>query len=235
MAALERALTIIGCFTARDKGLTLSELAARTGFYKSTILRLCASLQKFGYLNRLSDGRFMLGSTLLRIGQIYQRSFDIAEVVNPAMRRLVARTGLNASLWIHEQGHRVCLYRIESDEPVRDVTAQVGERWPLHAGGSASTVLLAFSDAKGARFDKVRQSAIAVSVGEFVPELAAISVPVFASGQQLLAALSLGGFRSKFAKPELPKLIPQVFAAAKEITAALGGDPRLYDKARRSG
>ena len=41
VAALERALSILGCFTAEDKGLTLTEIADRTGLYKSTILRLC--------------------------------------------------------------------------------------------------------------------------------------------------------------------------------------------------
>jgi DNA-binding IclR family transcriptional regulator len=54
MASLERALTIVGCFTAHDRGFTLAEIAQCTGFYKSTILRPCASLEKFGCVIRLS-------------------------------------------------------------------------------------------------------------------------------------------------------------------------------------
>jgi DNA-binding IclR family transcriptional regulator len=230
VAALERALTIIDCYAAQDRGLTLGELSERTGFYKSTILRLCSSLQKFGYLNRLPNGRFVLGSTIFRLGQIYQRSFDIAEIVMPVMQRLASGTDLSASLWIMEHGYRVCLYRAESAERVRHMTAQVGERWPLERGGSASTILRAFSGAKGANLNKVREAAIAVSIGEFVPELAAISCPVFSAGDNLVGALSLGGFRSTFTKAALAKLKPMVLAAAKEITAALGGDIRTYKR-----
>ena len=223
VAALERALTIIGCFGANDKRLTLSEIAERTGFYKSTILRLCGSLQKFGYLNRLKDGRFVLGSTIFRLGQIYQRSFDLADIVS-IMQRLATATNLSASLWIAENGYRVCLYRAEAAYRMRDMTAQAGERWPLDRGGSASTILRAFSGLPAPPYQKVREAVVAVSLGEFVPELAAISCPVFSSGDTLVGALSLGGFRSRFTKSAVAKLKPQVLAAAEEITASLGGD-----------
>jgi DNA-binding IclR family transcriptional regulator len=223
VASLERALTIVGCFTAHDRGLTLSDLAERTGFYKSTILRLCASLEKFGYVIRLNDGRFVLGGALFRLGQIYQRSFHLADYVLPVLHRLTLKTGQSASLWIKEGNFRVCLFRAEASEGVRDMSAQVGERWQLDRGGSASTILRAFSGAKEARFERVRKAGIAVSIGEFVPELAAISAPVFSSGGQLVGALSLGGFRSHFIGPASAKLKPHVLAAARELTASLGG------------
>lgn len=221
VAALERALTIVGCYTARDKGLTLNDLAERTGYYKSTILRLCASLQKFGYLMRLEDGRFVLGSALFRLGQLYQRSFDIADFVNPHMQELAQRTGLSASFWIREADHRVCLYRAETAEPIRHMSAQTGERWPLDRGGSASTILLAFSGAKGAQFERARRKGIAVSLGEFVPELAAISAPVFGAGEDLVGALSLGGFRSHFTRAAVPKLERAIGGTGQKISLAL--------------
>ena len=40
VAALDRAIAILNAFTAADRSLSLAEIAARTGFYKSTILRL---------------------------------------------------------------------------------------------------------------------------------------------------------------------------------------------------
>jgi DNA-binding IclR family transcriptional regulator len=222
VASLERALTIVGSFTVRDRGITLAEIAARTGFYKSTVLRLCASLEKFGYVIRLNDGRFVLGGALFRLGQIYQRSFNLADYVVPVLQQLTLKTGLSASLWIKEENFRVCLFRAEAAEGVRDLSAQVGERWPLDRGGSASTVLLAYSSAKAARFARVRKAGIAVSLGEFVPELAAISAPVLSSGGALIGAVSLGGFRSHFSAAATKKLRPLVLAAAREISLSLG-------------
>ena len=44
VAAVERALSVLGAFRDGDASLSLHELAARTGLYKSTILRLLVSL-----------------------------------------------------------------------------------------------------------------------------------------------------------------------------------------------
>jgi DNA-binding IclR family transcriptional regulator len=221
VASLERALTIVACFTAHDRGITLAEIAQRTGFYKSTVLRLCASLERFGYVVRLNDGRFLLGGALFRLGQIYQRSFNLADYVLPTLHQLTRKTGQSSSFWIKEGSFRVCLFRAEAPEGVRNLSAQAGERWPLDRGGSASAILLAFSGARGTTFERVRKTGIAVSLGEFVPEFAAISAAVFAAGGQLAGALSVGGFRSKFAGPATVKLKPQVLAAARELSTAL--------------
>jgi DNA-binding IclR family transcriptional regulator len=223
VASLERALSILACFRKGDRGVSLTEIAKRTGFYKSTILRLCASLERFGYLVRLPNGRFTLGGAVFRLGQIYQTSFDIGDFVLPVLHRLSSGTQHSASLWIMEGDFRVCLYRVEAAGSVRDATAQVGERWPLNRGGSASTILRAFSGARGERFDRARRAGVAVSLGEFVPELAAISCPVFSLDDSLLGVLSLGGFRSQFTNKTIAKLKPQVLDAAREITVSLGG------------
>ena len=44
-AAVDRALTLLSAFTAGDVSLSLTELADRTRLYKSTVLRLLASLE----------------------------------------------------------------------------------------------------------------------------------------------------------------------------------------------
>ena len=230
VAALERALSILGCFRKIDRGLTLAEMAQRTGFYKSTILRLCVSLERFGYLVRLPNGYFVLGGAVFRLGQIYQNSFDVGDFVLPVLRNLSAATQQSASLWIKESEFRVCLYRIEAYGAVRDATAQVGERWPLNRGGSVSTVLCAFSGVRGDQYDKVRRAGIAVSLGEFLPELAAITCPVFTM-DGLLGALSLGGFRSQFNSKAITRWKPKVSAAARAITNSLSDDGQRWKNA----
>ncbi len=44
VAAVERAFAILHAFKAGDMSLSLHDLAKRTGMYKSTILRLMATL-----------------------------------------------------------------------------------------------------------------------------------------------------------------------------------------------
>src|SRR5215469_5119465 len=66
VAAVDRALAILGAFRLEDGALTLAELAARTGIYKSTILRLAQSLIRARLLLRLDDGQYRIGPEALR-------------------------------------------------------------------------------------------------------------------------------------------------------------------------
>ena len=70
-------------------GKSARPIAARTGFYPSTVLRLTASLIRFGYLHRASDGLFRLGPTPLRLAVLYRESFRLTDHVRPALARLV--------------------------------------------------------------------------------------------------------------------------------------------------
>ncbi|WP_352508349.1 MULTISPECIES: helix-turn-helix domain-containing protein [unclassified Mesorhizobium] len=71
--AVDRALSILGCFTERDEGLSLAEISSRTGLYKSTILRLTESLVRSGYIVRMADKRFAAGPTPMILGSFYRR------------------------------------------------------------------------------------------------------------------------------------------------------------------
>ena len=70
VAALDRAFSILFAFRPGDYALTLAELAARTGLYKSTILRLAGSLIQHRMLFRLEDGRYQIGAAPLMLGAL---------------------------------------------------------------------------------------------------------------------------------------------------------------------
>ena len=86
VAAVERALSILDALT--DDKTSLAELSKRTGLYKSTVLRLSKSLERFGYIMRSEDGSYRLGSKVLLLGSLYQRHFKTSEIVpRPASYR----------------------------------------------------------------------------------------------------------------------------------------------------
>ena len=60
-AAVDRALTLLSAFRPGDSALGLVELAQRTQLYKSTALRLLASLEHARLIQKLDDGRYALG------------------------------------------------------------------------------------------------------------------------------------------------------------------------------
>lgn len=222
--SLERAFELLDAFRNAPASLSLSELAAKTGLYKSTILRLFVSLERYGYLVRVESGRFALGSTLFELGNLYKQTFRLIDRVRPALERLAAQSKESASFWVMENGHRVCLCRVESRQNVREAMFREGDRLPLDRGPT-STLLRAFSGAKGKRYDEVRRDVAAVSIGLYRADVAGISCPVFAPGGALAGAVTLTGPRQRFDERAVARMKAAVKASAEEITHSLSGRP----------
>lgn len=216
VAAVERALSILSAWRAGEAALPLAELAIRTGLYKSTILRLLASLERFRCVQRRPDGQWALGPMLFRWGMLYQRGLNLDAIIPPVLHDLTDRTGESATFWVREGDRRLCFFRSDSPRPVRD-HLHPGELLPLDRG-AGGRVLLAFAAGSGAAGERV-----VVTLGERDPEMAAVAAPVFGSGGALAGALALSGPRLRM-EPLLERLKPVVAEAASILTRRLGGD-----------
>jgi len=200
-AAVDRALSLLAAFRSGDAALALAELAERTRLYKSTALRLLASLEHAGLLHRLDDGRYTLGNELARLHAIYATSFSLDHVVMPQLRRLVQATGESAAYHV-KQGEgadaaRLCLYRVDSPHPVRD-HIRAGDVLPLRRG-TGGRVLCAFDPAfakSGSAADRkllagIRERGFMAATGDRLKEVAGISAPVFHADGRIAAAVTL--------------------------------------------
>src|SRR2546427_10144047 len=85
VVAVDRALLLLKSFEQGDNALSLAELAARTQQHKSTVLRLLASLQQFGFMQRDAQGRYRLGPEVARLARLYTGSFSLEEAVLPVL------------------------------------------------------------------------------------------------------------------------------------------------------
>lgn len=230
VAAVDRALTILDAFTEADHSLTLTEISKRTGFYKSTTLRLAESLEKFGYLRRLEDGTFRLGPKPLFLGALYQKHFKTSEFVPQVLRQIVDELQEGATFFVRDEDKRVCIHRVESPRAIRD-SIHEGSRLPLSVGASGH-VILAFSGANGPNYDKVRKELFACSMGERDPETAAIACPVFSVGQKLAGAISVSGPKYRFENADIPAMVAVLQKHSAKLSNAFGGIwPKNTDKA----
>lgn len=219
VAAVDRALSILDAMT--DSHVTLAELSKRTGLYKSTVLRLLKSLERFGYVLRREDGSYRLGAKVLQLGSTYQRHFRIADVVIPVLSRMAAELHEGATFYIAEDGKRVALHRIDASRAVRD-SVHEGDRLPLTVG-AAGHVLRAFAGARGERMDQIRSVLHCTSLGERDPETGAVACPVFGVDQKLVGALSVSGPRYRLEALGTNRILPVLFKHAQALTHALGG------------
>lgn len=189
--SVERALSLLEAFSSERAALSLAELAEETGLYKSTILRLAASLIRFGYLRRGSDGRYRLGPALWRLGSLYRRGYELGERIRPALRRLVETTGETASFYVIDADERLCLYRENSADPLRHHLDE-GTRLSLRHG-AAGHVLSAFGKGCAEARIRLRADGSCISHGERNPHVCAIAVPVLDTSKHLVGALALSG------------------------------------------
>jgi DNA-binding IclR family transcriptional regulator len=217
VAAVDRALALLLAFGDADRSLSLAELAERTGQYKSTVLRLLASLLHAGFMQRLDDGRYRLGPAIARLSKRYAGSFALEEVVVPVLRDLVARTNESAAFHVRQGRQRLCLYRVDSKQAIRDTT-RVGDLLPLDRG-AGGRVLTAFSGARGEIAERVRRERVIGLKGDRAAELAGVSAPVFDADGQLVGALTLTMPVQRYSERHLKP----VRDAAIALTTALGG------------
>jgi DNA-binding IclR family transcriptional regulator len=229
VAALDRAITILKAFTGADRSLSLAEISARTGLYKSTILRLAASLIRAQMLERLEDGRYRIGAALFALGSIYQRSLVPADILLPIMRELSDLSSESVAFYVRSGDVRTCLYRIESLHAVRYMVRE-GDVLPLEAG-SGGRVLAAFTGAEGAPYDAIRRDCFYVSDGERDAETSGISAPVFGPGRTLVGALTLAGPRSRVDRAFLERMKRPLLAAAARATRAFGENASELERA----
>lgn len=229
VAALDRAISILNAFTAADRSLSLAEIAVRTGFYKSTILRLSGSLIKGQLLERLDDGRYRIGPAAFRLGALYQRSFVAMDVLLPVMRELSDLSLESVAFYVRSGDMRTCLHRIESKHPIRYMVRE-GDVLPLLAG-SGGRVLAAFSGAEGEPYETIRRTYHYVSLGDRDPETAGISAPVFGPGRALIGALTLAGPRSRVDASFLARMARPLLEASARATRGFGEDVSAIERA----
>lgn len=213
--SVERALSILEAFSAERQTMSLTELANETGLYKSTLLRIAASLERYGYLTRSKKGQFRLGPSLWRLGSLYRRSFDLGEFVRPELRNLVKLTGETASYYVREDNERVCLYRENSKELLR-YHIDEGTRLPLDRGAAAH-VLNKFGDPTIRQVKPLGPSDAIETVGERSPHVAAVAVPVFLADGMLRGSLAVSGPIPRFGADQRATAKEELIKAANRF------------------
>ncbi|WP_407850271.1 IclR family transcriptional regulator [Bordetella petrii] len=223
VAAVDRALSLMSVFGPGDAALSLGDLAERTRLYKSTVLRLLASLEHARWIQRLEDGRYALGPEVARLHGIYAASFSLEHVVVPALQELVAATGESAAYHVRQGNARLCLYRVDSPHPVRD-HIRSGDLLPLDRG-SGGRVLTAYDPVLGRApgpdqhlYARIRADGYFAAIGDRLAEVAGISAPVFLAGGGIAAAVTLTAPAHRYDVRHLDT----VLGTARRLTGKVG-------------
>jgi DNA-binding IclR family transcriptional regulator len=210
--AVERALSLLDAFSEEEPALNLASLAKKAGLYPSTALRLCGSLERFGFLMRDDRGIYRPGGKLRKLARLHDLAFPLGDIMRPALQRLADRSGETAAFYVRDGERRICLFRVNGPRPVRSHLDE-GAALPLDRG-AAGHVLMAFGGAISPRHDEIRRLGFSVSRGERDIDSAAVAIPLFDAEGAFRGALGLAGPITRFADEDVERMLEALQAEA---------------------
>lgn len=226
MRAVDRALALLCAFHDDDGPLGLAEIARRVGLNMTTALRLLQTLEGQGFIQRLPSGGYLLGPTLLLLGERFRRSLRLENHVMPALERLRTESDESAVFFVRDGNRRRCVYRLDSPQLVR-AYAPIGEVFPL--GHGAHGRALVALDAP------TRHALPVVTRAERHPDLAAIAAPVLDATGQVAGSIGISVPLYRFT-PQMEALCRRLtMREALQVTRELGGPAEVLLAAQGAG
>src|SRR6478736_450839 len=218
---IDRALSLLAVFSDRRRALTLSELARHADMPAPTALRLIARLVAWGALERLDDGRYVVGVRLWEVASLSPRGHGVREIALPYLEDLFEVTRHHVLLAVRDNEQAVLIERLSAKDAT-EVAYRVGGRAPLRST-AIGLVLLAGADQQFQETILKRPPEIEPGVSE-MPEgqlrrTLSVASPIFDAQGAVVASLSIV-VPDGSTPPNV--LAPAVRAAARAVSRNLG-------------
>nr|WP_312579497.1 IclR family transcriptional regulator [Sedimentibacter sp.] len=139
--SIDKAFDILLCFSWDEKELTLTEIARKMGWAKSTTSRLLNTLLDRGFLSKDEDtNKYVLGSVIYYLGQVAKETIDLRKVSMPILRNINQKTKETVHIYVYEGFDRICFEQVESPQLVKQ-SVKVGSREPIWVGATGKAIL----------------------------------------------------------------------------------------------
>lgn len=220
IAAVERALSVLSAFRTAPR-LSLSELSKRTGLFKSTLLRILSTLELHGYVMRLENSQYRVGGILHELGSGFVSSFQIEDIIRPALEKLATATGESVAFYVRAGQQRQCVFRVDSPHAVRHVIV-AGQIMDLN-DAAASLILLQYEKRNGRPPATVDYATLCRSTsGRGDADTASVAGPIF-NTDGFLGVINISGPIHRFTPQSVAHCLDELAAATAVISRALGG------------
>ncbi len=228
---------------ARWGPLSAAELAKATSEPRPSVYRIVAALAQIEALRPTGDGRFELGTAVLRWSDAAVESFVNRDSLGKQLRWVRDQLGMNVYFCVAHEDGVLCLDHVDGTA-VDMLDLGPGRILPRHAG-AASLALMAFAtddvrhdllaaapfesiasntsttaEALRSSFDQIVARGWSVDDSELVEGVAAVAVPVRRADGTTAAVISVAGLRaSVLAQESTAAQVLQV--AAQQIAEAM--------------
>jgi IclR family transcriptional regulator, acetate operon repressor len=244
--ALDRALGLMAVLSDAS-GLSLSELAERSGQAVATVYRALATLQARGMVEIEEPGQLWhIGGGAFRIGSAFLRRTKVVERARQPMDQLMRETGETANLGIEAGDEVLFLAQVETHHAIRAFFPP-GTMGPTHVSGIGKALLAWSHDEKVAgilarrglgkftslsitspellarELAKTRARGYAIDDQERAEGMRCVAAPIFNAHGEPVAGVSVSGPAFRMGLSDAVRFGALVRAAADRVTAATGG------------
>ena len=196
--AIEKCLQILSMFSLDKSQFSIKEICDQLNFNVSTAYRILGTLEDYGYVSRLKNKEYVVGTQALYLSAIYTQSNHL-EQIRPIIDRIRDISGETASFFVEEDNMRICLYRAHSRDEIRHNIEQ-GSRLELNRGG-AGRIIIAYGKRKNDKkgfYKEIRDKGYYLSINEHNAALFALAVPVVSNSGKFVGSITVSGPISRF-------------------------------------
>jgi DNA-binding IclR family transcriptional regulator len=245
---VDRALTVLGFFTATEPELSSAEIASRLRLHQTTAYRLLSTMEHAGYVERdARTGLYRLGLKLIELAGLKLNQMDLARHAQPELNALRDGLHLNANLAVldHSQGN-ICHLAFAVRPDVSHTYTLLGRMSVAHctalgkvllAGRPRSEVHQTVHDlgwrsnterslqdfpSLDKALDQIAAQGYAVDDGEHRRNVKCVGAPVRDRTGAVVAAISVSGTPELVDAAGVPHVIAAVTERADAVSARLG-------------
>jgi len=242
--SLARGLAVIEAFEDHPEGVTVGDIAARTGLSRASVRRLLITLEMLGYASHAGP-TYRLGSRALRLGFSFLSSTSLPALALPVLEEVTAIIRESSSLSALDGDEIVYLAR-SATRRVMSVGLSVGSRLPAYCTSMGRVLLAAMGDGElpaylkrttlraytprtitakrllSVEIDRVRVQGYALVNEELELGLRSLAVPVRNRAGKVVAAMNTGVQASRVTPEEMvERFLPVLRKGAARLGLAL--------------
>ncbi len=237
---------ILECFSIFDRGLSVSEIAARTGMPRSTAHRWCLSLREIGFLDQdRARDEYRLGMNLFQLGNIVLEQMDLHKEARPIVESLTQASQEGVHLCVFDGIGMVFVSHSAGGRAGRNNQTTVVEASPCYCTSVGKAALAFQSDAVVQRtidmglqgytrntitdpdrlrqeLREIRERGYSVDNGEMEPHVRCVGAPIRNASGSVIAAISVSSTYKRLPDDRLKRIAPLVIKHADALSIQLG-------------
>jgi IclR family acetate operon transcriptional repressor len=147
LKTVEKSLRILELLLREKEGMSIAQLAQRTGLHRASVHRLLTSLHALGWIERpAARPHFRISLRLYALARVFVQGYNVVERLDPLLVELCQRSRETVHLGILDNWDVVHISRQESPERV-GVSSRIGGRGWAHTSSMGKALLAEQSNA----------------------------------------------------------------------------------------